>query len=106
VRKYIETPKNENQVFEPTGLAKLHKTRGLMGTGMGFTCEEAVGQVFGRVWNQTDPVLQSKPGLLVGYPDTLLTLVTYNIAFLGIIICIQQLFGLTISEQPQSMVSE
>jgi len=45
-----------------------------MGTGMGLAWQEAPGHVFGRVWNRTELCFQSKPGLLAGYPDPLLTL--------------------------------
>jgi len=57
------------------GLAKPGKTRGLTGTGPDLAPPESAGRVFGRVWNRTDPFLQSKPGPLPGYPDPLLTLV-------------------------------
>jgi hypothetical protein len=51
------------------------KTRGLTGTGTGLARQEAVGRVFGRFWNRNEPLIRSKPGPLVGYPDPLLTLV-------------------------------
>jgi len=38
------------------------------------TSQDNVCRVFGRVSNQAKPIFQSKPGLLVGYPDPLLTL--------------------------------
>jgi len=37
--------------------------------------QDNAGCVFGRVMNQTEPNRNSKPGLLAGYPDLLLTLV-------------------------------
>jgi hypothetical protein len=40
----------------------------------GFGLPRVSGSGFGRVWNQTDPCLRSKPGPLAGYPDPLLTL--------------------------------
>ena len=40
----------------------------------GFSCE-VLGRVLGQVWNRTNQFLQSKPRLLTGYPDLLLTLV-------------------------------
>jgi len=67
-------PETQNRRLEPTGLAKPAKSRGLTGMGQCFTRQESAGQVFGRFWNWTDPFLQSKPGPLAGYPDTLLTL--------------------------------
>jgi len=68
-------PETQNRRFEPTDLAKPGETRGLTGTGQGLARQESAGRVFGRFWNRTDTFLQSKPGLLAGYPDTLLTLV-------------------------------
>jgi len=64
----------QNRRLEPTGLAKPGKTRRLTGMGLGFTRQDAAGRIFGRIWNRTDPFLQSKPGPLAGYPDPLLTL--------------------------------
>jgi len=42
-------PEIQNQRLEPTGLAKLGKTRQLMGAGLGLACQEAAVQVFGPV---------------------------------------------------------
>jgi len=67
-------PDTQNRRSEPTGLAKLGQTRGMTGTGPGLARQESAGRVFGRYWNRTDPILRSKPGLLAGYPDPLLTL--------------------------------
>jgi len=67
-------PETRNRRKEPTGLAKRGETRSLTGTGPGLARQEAAGRVFGRVWNRTDPFLRSKPGLVAGYPDPLLTL--------------------------------
>ena len=61
------------------GLAKPGRTRGLMGTGTGLACQEALGRVIGWVWNRTEPFFRSKPGPLVGYPDPLLKLFPSNI---------------------------
>ena len=63
----------QNCRLHPTGLAKPGETHGLTGTGPGLDHQEAVGQVFGRIWNQTEPFFQSKPRLRTGYPDSLLT---------------------------------
>jgi len=71
----IEKPENENRRLEPKGLAKPGKTRGLMGTGRGLACKDAAGWVFRRFWNWTEPFIRSKPRPLVGYLDSLLTLV-------------------------------
>jgi hypothetical protein len=59
--------------LEPTGLAKPSKTRGLTGKCPGLAHQDPAGQVNRRVWNQTKPFLQSKPGPLVGYPHPLPT---------------------------------
>jgi len=67
-------PETQNRRLERMGLAKPGETRGLMGTGPGLARQESAGRVFGQFWNRTDPFLLSKPGLLVGYPDPLLTL--------------------------------
>ena len=56
-------------------LAKPVTTRGLTGMGPGLAGQEAAGQVFGVVGNQTKPFLRFEPGPLAGYPDPLLTLV-------------------------------
>jgi len=63
-----------NWRLEPTGLGKPVETRGFMGTGPDLALQESEGRVVWRVWSQTDPFLQSKPGPLVGYPDPLPTL--------------------------------
>jgi hypothetical protein len=56
-----ETQNAEPDSLELTGLAKPGKTRRLMGTRPGLAHQESASQVFGRVWKQTDPFLQSKP---------------------------------------------
>jgi hypothetical protein len=56
------------------GQPKPCETRGLTGTARGLAGQKSAGLVFGRVRNRTDPFLRSKPGLLVGYLDPLLTL--------------------------------
>jgi len=38
------------------------------------TCQAKAGRVFPQVWNRTEPNHRSKPGLLAGYPDPLITL--------------------------------
>lgn len=38
------------------------------------TCKDKVGRVFTRVWNRTELIFRSKPGLLEGYLDPFLTL--------------------------------
>jgi len=58
-------PQTQNQGLEPRGLAKPGETRGLMGMGPGLAHNELPGRVVGRVWNQTDRFLQSKPGPVV-----------------------------------------
>jgi len=67
-------PEMQNRRLELAGLAKPGKTRWLTGTSLGLACQVAVARVFGLVWNQTDPFLQSKHGPLACYPDPLLTL--------------------------------
>jgi len=37
------------------------------------------GRAFGQVWNRTEPNRRSKPELLAGYPDPLLTLIYSNL---------------------------
>ena len=64
----------QNRRLDSTDLAKPGETRGLTGTGPGLARQESPGQVFGRVWNRTDPFLRSKPRPLAGHPDPLLTL--------------------------------
>jgi hypothetical protein len=57
--------------LKPTGLAILCEIRELTGTGPGFDCQEAAGQVFGMVWYQTQRFFWLKPALLAGYMDRL-----------------------------------
>jgi hypothetical protein len=66
---------SQNLRLEPTALAKLGKIRGLMGTGPGLARQESARQIFGQVWNRIDLFLRSKPGLLAGYLNPLLTLI-------------------------------
>jgi len=68
-------PETQNERLDGMGLATPAETRGLMGNGPCLDPPESVVRVFGRVWNQTDPCLRSKPGPLAGQPDPLLTLV-------------------------------
>jgi len=74
MRPSIEKPENHNRRLEPTGRAKSGKTRGLTGQWMGLAHQDTAGQVFGWVWNWTEPLLQPNPGPLAGFPDSLLTL--------------------------------
>jgi len=74
--------------LEPMGLAKPGETHGLTGTGPGLACQESAGRVFGWFWNRTDPFLRSKPGLLAGYPDPLLTLVMSQLHYLIGCLCL------------------
>ena len=74
-------PETQNRRLEPTGLAKPGEARGLMGTGQGLPRQECAGRVVRRFWNRTDPFLWSKPGLLAGFLDLLLTLTSSNEVF-------------------------
>jgi len=67
-------PETQNWRLGSTAQAKLGKTCGLTGTGLGLTQQKGARQVFGLVWDWTDSSLQSKTGTLAGYPDRLLTL--------------------------------
>jgi hypothetical protein len=58
-----------------TSLATLGKPCQLMGMGTEFTGQKGAGQVFGRVWDQTELILQCEPALLAGFPDPLLLLI-------------------------------
>jgi hypothetical protein len=70
----MELPENQNRRLKPTGVGMAGKTHGLTGTGPSLACQDAVGQVFGQVWNLTEQFEQSKPELLVGYQEPLLIL--------------------------------
>jgi hypothetical protein len=61
------------------GLAKPGATRRLMGKGPGLARIESVSWVFGLVWNRPDPFVRSKPGMLAGYQDLLLTLMKRHV---------------------------
>ena len=63
-----------NRRLGPIGRLKLGKNRGLTVTGPGLHRQEAAGRVLGRLWNGTEPFLQSNPGPLAGYPDPLIPL--------------------------------
>ena len=67
-------PKTQNRRLNPTGLVKPGETCWLTGTSQDLAHQQSAGQDFGRVWKRTDPFLRSKPGLLAGYPNPLLTL--------------------------------
>jgi len=67
-------PKTWNQRLEPMGQVNPGETWGLTGTDPGLIRQESAVWGFKQVWNGTDKFLQSKPGLLVSYPDLLLTL--------------------------------
>jgi len=47
----MEKPENQNQQLEPMAVAKPGKPCVFMGMGAGLAHQEAVGRVFGRVWN-------------------------------------------------------
>jgi len=68
-------PETQNQRLKLTGVAKPGEIRRLTGTGLGLAHQESAGQVFGWVWNRTDPFWRTKSGLLARYPDPLLALV-------------------------------
>jgi len=67
--------------LELTDVAKPGKTLRMMRLGLGLACQDAMGRVFGWVIDRTILVLPTKPGLLVCFPDLLLTLlmVYFNI---------------------------
>jgi len=69
--RYIEKPKMRNRRLELPGQDKRGNPCELICTGPGLDPQEDVGQVFGQIWNQTDPFLWLKPGPLAGYPDPL-----------------------------------
>jgi len=79
-------PETQNRRLEPPGVAKPGETRGLTGTGPGFTRQDPAVRVIGRFLNRTDLFLRSKPGPLASYPDPLLTLELTYIA--NILLCI------------------
>jgi len=58
----------------PTGPAKPGITLRLTGMGPGLSRQDTAGQVFGRVWSQTEQFFWSNPGPLACHPDPLLTL--------------------------------
>ena len=74
MQRQIVKLENQNQRMEPTGLASPGQTRGSTAIGPGLVCQGAVGQIFDRVWNRTDPCLGSYPGPPAGYWYLLLTL--------------------------------
>jgi len=74
MRPYIEQPESQNLGLEPTVLATPGKPHRLTRTGLGLGSHKAARQVFGRVWNLTEPLLQFICWSLAGNPDALLTL--------------------------------
>ena len=56
------------------GLANAGITRGWTHMGPGLARQVTAEWVCGRFWNQTKLWIWSEPGLLLGYPDPLLTL--------------------------------
>jgi len=75
------TPKMQNRRLKSTGQAKPCETRRSTGTDLGLTHQYSAGRVFGRVWNRTDLFFESKPGLLVGYPDPSPTLARRGLTY-------------------------
>jgi hypothetical protein len=67
-------PETQNQILEPTALAKPSETHGLTGTGPGLPFQESGSWVVGWILNRTDPVQRSTPGPLAGFTDPLQTL--------------------------------
>ena len=69
----------QNRILEPTALPISGGTIDLTGTGPILARQQLAGRMFGTVWNQTDPLFQSRPEPLAGYPNPLLTLLrTYS----------------------------
>jgi len=67
-------PATGNQRLELIGLAKPGETCGLTVPGPVLARQDSPDRDFGWVWNRTDLFFWSKPRLLAGYPDPLLTL--------------------------------
>ena len=76
MRPSIEKAETQKQTLEPTGLAKPGKTRALTGSGSGLARQDTAGRVLGRFWNRTERYFWAETGLLAGYPDPLLPLLT------------------------------
>lgn len=74
MRPYLEKPETQYWRLEPTGVGNPAETCRLTGTGTAPARQEAAGQDFGWVWDPRAVCLLSKPGLLAGYVDPLLTL--------------------------------
>jgi len=68
--------------LELTGEAKPSITHGLTDTGTGSAHQQAAGQVFGQAMYRTELFLQSKPRLLAGCLDLLLTLAAIQVEFI------------------------
>ena len=92
-----EKPKMLNRILETTGRHKHGKTRGSTGTGQGLDHQVSAGQVFGRVWNWTNPYVRSQPRPLAGSANPFLTLVPtteqmnrqiLKLEFWAIVLCI------------------
>jgi len=89
MRSYTEHPKKQNWRLEPIGLAYPSLARMLTGTGTGVAHHEAVGQIFGQVWNQMELFLRSEPRQLAGYLDLFLTLDSpYSVPVLSSALCL------------------
>jgi hypothetical protein len=54
------------------GLANPGKTRRLTGIGEGLTWQDPAGQIFGRLWKETQLLLLSELKPLAGYMGLLL----------------------------------
>jgi len=80
MRPDIEKPKTQNLRLDQTGLAKHCKTCGLTVIGPGLVHQNSACRVFGWFWNQTALFLRSKPRMLLGYLDLLLTLYLFHSA--------------------------
>jgi len=70
------------------GSSQTRRNPRVDGYGSGFGPQESGSQVFGRLWNQTDPFLWSKPGPLAGYPDPLLSLAQLDVSGFSLCHCV------------------
>jgi len=73
------TTHNAEQEIGPDRSTQSRRNPHVFGHGSGFGPPRNRVSGFGRVWNQTHLFFRSKPRLLVGFPDPLLTLTTLQI---------------------------
>jgi len=68
------TTRNAKPEIGPDRSSYTRRDPSVQEYGVGLDRQDGAGRVFGRFWNQTEPLFQSKPRPLACYPDPVLIL--------------------------------